>query len=178
MPPLLLSQTHAIFDMWNDLKTLQPAPPSLSFFKSFFFATSSLEISISTLGALWDCGLKASATQSLHLVSSALFSSSTTPPNGFHQPSDFRPNQQINQPFNQRPSCRPSFRPSNQLQFRCKASLALNQPPITTNLRTLQAPGSFPFFEQNWKLNGVGLGKIPRSDNWVSSRNPLNYEAE
>jgi len=50
-------------------------------------------------------------------------------------------NQPPIQPTNQRPSCRPSFRPSNQLQFRCKASLALNQPPITTNLRTLQPPG-------------------------------------
>ena len=152
--------------MWNDLKTLQPAPPSLSFFKSSFFATSSLEISISTLGALWDYGLKAPATQSLHLVS-ALLSSSTTPPNGFHQPSDFRPNQPINHSTNQRPSCRPSFRPSNQLQFRCKASLALNQPPITTNLRTLQPPGSFPFFEQDWKLNGLRFGKMPRSDIWA-----------
>ena len=155
--------------MWNDLKTLQPAPPSLSFFKSSFFATSSLEISISTLGELWDHGLKAPAAQSLHLVSnsSVLLSSPTTPPNGFHQPSDFRPNQPINHSTNQRPSCRPSFRPSNQLQFRCKASLALNQPPITTNLRTLQPPGSFPFFEQDWKLNGLRFGKMPRSDIWA-----------
>ena len=138
-------------------------------------ATSSLEMSISTLdAALPDFELKLPPCHQRDELPSP-----TIQPTALFSLQTFVPTKQpkINQPTND-PSCRPSFRPSNQLQFRCKASLALNQPPITTNLRTLQAPGSFPFFEQNWKLNGVGLGKIPRSDNWVSSRNPLNYEAE
>ena len=101
-------------------------------------ATSSLEMSISTLdAALPDFELKLPPCHqrdelpSLTIQPTALFSLQTSVPT--KQP-------KINQPTND-PSCRPSFRPSNQLHC-CKASIALNQPPIITNLRTLQAPGS------------------------------------
>ena len=101
-------------------------------------ATSSLEMSISTLdAALPDFELKLPPCHQRD----ELPSPTTIQPTALFSLQTFVPTKQpkINQPTND-PSCRPSFRPSNQLQY-CKASIALNQPPIITNLRTLQAPG-------------------------------------
>jgi len=101
-------------------------------------ATSSLEMSISTLdAALPDFELKLPPCHQRD----ELPSPTTIQPTALFSLQTFVPTKQpkINQPTND-PSCRPSFRPSNQLHC-CKASIALNQPPIITNLRTLQAPG-------------------------------------
>ena len=100
-------------------------------------ATSSLEMSISTLdAALPDFEFKLPPSHQRDELPSP-----TIQPTALFSLQTFVPTKQpkINQPTND-PSCRPSFRPSNQLQY-CKASIALNQPPIITNLRTLQAPG-------------------------------------
>jgi len=100
-------------------------------------ATSSLEMSISTLdAALPDFELKLPPCHQRDELPSP-----TIQPTALFSLQTFVPTKQpkINQPTND-PSCRPSFRPSNQLHC-CKASIALNQPPIITNLRTLQAPG-------------------------------------
>ena len=131
-------------------------------------ATSSLEMSISTLDAalpdfelkLPPCHQRDELPSPTTIQPTALFSLQTFVPTK-------RP--KINQPTND-PSCRPSFRPSNQLQY-CKASIALNQPPIITNLRTLQAPG-FSFWARlkvlkDWDpdLWSTAISKI-----WISRK--------
>ena len=131
-------------------------------------ATSSLEMSISTLdAALPDFELKLPPCHQRD----ELPSPTTIQPTALFSLQTFVPTKQpkINQPTND-PSCRPSFRPSNQLQY-CKASIALNQPPIITNLRTLQAPG-FSFWAslkvlKDWDpdLWSTAISKI-----WISRR--------
>ena len=136
--------------MWNDPMT-HSARPTLFLrvmrLQLLLGATSSLEMSISTLdAALPDFELKLPPCHQRD----ELPSPTTIQPTALFSLQIFVPTKQpkINQPTND-PSCRPSFRPSNQLQY-CKASIALNQPPIITNLRTLQAPGFL--FEQDWNL--------------------------
>ena len=131
-------------------------------------ATSSLEMSISTLdAALPDFELKLPPCHQRD----ELPSPTTIQPTALFSLQTFVPTKQpkINQPTND-PSCRPSFRPSNQLQY-CKASIALNQPPIITNLRTLQAPG-FSFWAslkvlKDWDpdLWSTAISKI-----WISRK--------
>ena len=133
-------------------------------------ATSSLEMSISTLdAALPDFELKLPPCHQRD----ELPSPTTIQPTALFSLQTFVPTKQpkINQPTND-PSCRPSFRPSNQLQY-CKASIALNQPPIITNLRTLQAPG-FSFWAslkvlKDWDpdLWSTAISKIWMSRNWL-----------
>jgi len=137
-------------------------------------ATSSLEMSISTLdAALPDFELKLPPCHQRD----ELPSPTTIQPTALFSLQTFVPTKQpkINQPTND-PSCRPSFRPSNQLHC-CKASIALNQPPIITNLRTLQAPGltwrmpspeSDEFAMSGWR----GSHQVSLSSRWRTDAMP------
>ena len=108
----VIVESCVIFDMWNDLKTLQPAPTSLSFFESSFFATSSLEITISTLGPFWDYGLKTPAAPSQQRAVIITHHPTQGLPSAFRLSSQ-PTNEPTFQPTNDLAVDHPSVRPTN-----------------------------------------------------------------